>query len=214
MFKNNLKNYNSKIAKEIKRKFNCKPVSINLIFEDDELRGEIHPLPKICIAIIKAQNSDFILPVSSLTCPVARYVLGSEEKNKVIKILYEKRLVASKKAAKKLVSKISCFKGNLFGIRLSPLEKAKANPDVVVFVTTPKTAMLIAQTLAYNGNIVNAEFNGITASCSEIIAIPVKYGKPNFSLGCRGSRNVLNDDEVLFAIPGNLIHILTDVEVV
>ncbi|RLI78261.1 hypothetical protein DRP05_07785 [Archaeoglobales archaeon] len=208
------KNNNSKIAKKIKRKFNCKPVSINLVFEGDELRGEIHPLPKICIAIIKAQNSDFILPVSSLACPVARYVLGGEERNKVIKILYEKKLVASEKAAKKLVSKISCFKGNLFGIRLSPLEKAKANPDVVVFVTTPKNAMLIAQTLAYNGNIVNAEFNGITASCSEIIAIPVKYKKPNLSLGCRGSRNVLNDDEVLFAIPAHLIHVLADVEVV
>jgi len=195
----------SKTADLIEKKFNSKPVAIRLVFEGKDVRGEIHPLPRICTAIDRAKSHSFILPFSSLKCPVAKFVLRGEGKEEIADKLFKEGLVSSEKAAKKLVSSIRHFKGNVIGLQLSPLEKARFEPDVVVFALKPIDAMRIASALAFGGTLIHAEFNGITAACSEIIAIPVKEKRPNLSLGCRGSRRFFKEDEILLSIPYSMI---------
>ena len=194
----------SKAANLMEKKFSSKPIAIRLVFEGEDVRGEIHPLPRICTAIEKARNS-FVLPCSSLSCPVAKFVLRGDGKEEIADKLFKEGLVSSEKAAKKLVSSIRHFKENVIGLRLSPLEKARFEPDVVVFALKPADAMRIAHALAFEGTPIHAEFNGITAACSEIIAIPIKEVRPNLSLGCRGSRKFFKEDEILLSIPYSMI---------
>ena len=202
---NNLK----KVAKVIEKKFASNPIAIRLVFEGEDLRGEIHPMSRICAAIDRAKNDSFILSCSSLTCPIAKFVLTGEGKEEATERLFKEKLVSSEKAAKDLVNSIPHFKGNIIGLQLSPLKKAKFKPDVLVFILNPRDAMKLAQTLAYNGKLIRAEFSGITAACGEIIAMPIKEKRPNLSLGCKGSRKFLKDSELLFSVPYTLIsHLL------
>ena len=210
IFKSSFRTNNSKkVAKVIKKRLATNPVAIRLVFEGEDLRGEMHLMPKICAAIDRAKNDSFILPHSSLTCPIAKFVLRGEGKEEAAKKIFKEKLVSSEKAAKNLINSIPHFKGNIIGLQLSPVEKAKFKPDVLVFILNPRDAMKLAQTLAYNGKPIRAEFSGITAACGEIIAIPIKENKPNLSLGCKGSRRLLRDSELLFSVPYTLIsHLL------
>ncbi|WP_456329481.1 DUF169 domain-containing protein [Archaeoglobus sp.] len=205
---NNLK----KVAKAIDEKLAASPVAIRLVFEGEDLRGEIHPISRICAAIDRAKNDSFILLHSSLTCPIAKFVLRGEGKEEATEKLFKEKLVSSEKAAKNLINSIPHFKGNIIGLQLSPVEKAKFKPDVLVFILNPRDAMRLAQTLAYNGRPIRAEFSGITAACGEIIAMPIKEKRPNLSLGCKGSRRFLKDSELLFSVPYTLISRLLEGE--
>ncbi len=205
---NNLK----KVAKIIHEKLAASPVAIRLVFEGEDLRGEIHPISRICAAIDRATNDSFILPHSSLTCPIAKFVLRGEGKEEAAEKLFKEKLVSSEKAAKNLINSIPHFKGNIIGLQLSPVEKAKFKPDVLVFILNPRDAMRLAQTLAYNGRPIRAEFSSITAACGEIIAMPIKEKRPNLSLGCKGSRRFLKDSELLFSVPYTLISRLLEGE--
>ena len=76
IFKSSFRTNNSKkVAKVIKKRLAANPVAIRLVFEGEDLRGEIHPMSRICAAIDRAKNDSFILLHSSLTCPIAKFVL-------------------------------------------------------------------------------------------------------------------------------------------
>ncbi len=197
------RNNYSKIEKALRKMFNCIPIAVRLVFEGEDVRGEVRTYPKICNAIAKAENG-FILPLASLTCPVAKFMLRGEGKEDAVRKLVEEG-VMSEVDAKNLISHIPHFKGNIFGLQIAPLGRSKFDPDVVIFVLTPKDAMRLAQSLS-KGTFIRADFNGITASCAEIIAIPIKERRPNLSLGCRGSRRYLDDDKLFFAIPASMIY--------
>ncbi len=191
------KNNYSKIEKALRKKFDCVPIAVRIVFEGEDVRGEVRTFPKICNAIAKAESS-FILPSASLSCPVAKFMLRGEGKDEVVRKLVEEG-VTSETEAKNLVSHIPHFKGNIFGLQIAPLSKSKFEPDVVIFILTPKDAMKLAQSLS-KGSFIR------TASCSEIIAIPIKERRPNISLGCRGSRRFIDDDKLFFSIPASMLY--------
>ncbi len=197
------RNNYSKIEKALRKKFDCVPIAVRLVFEGEDVRGEVRTFPKICNAIAKAESS-FILPLASLSCPVAKFMLRGEGKDEIVRKLVEEG-VTSETEAKNLVSHIPHFKGNIFGLQIAPLSKSKFEPDVVIFILTPKDAMKLAQSLS-KGSFIRADFNGVTASCSEIIAIPIKERRPNISLGCRGSRRFIDDDKLFFSIPASMLY--------
>ncbi|WNY27153.1 hypothetical protein MsAm2_09440 [Methanolapillus ohkumae] len=86
----------------------------------------------------------------------------------------------------------------------APLESTKFIPDVVIFICTPKQAMLLTQGYEFeDGGRIEAAFSGKQSVCSDAVAHVMKTAKPNMTIGCSGSRayTKITDDELLFSIP-------------
>jgi uncharacterized protein (DUF169 family) len=62
------------------------------------------------------------------------------------------------------------------------------------------------------GGRVRAGFSGIQSVCSDAVAMPFLTGRPNFSLGCDGSRKFsgIADDEMVMGFPAELLPEITD----
>jgi uncharacterized protein (DUF169 family) len=66
----------------------------------------------------------------------------------------------------------------------------------------------LAQTALYrSGGRITAEFSGIQSVCSDGTAQTYLTGKPNFSLGCDGSRRFsgIKEEEMVMDFPGEMI---------
>ena len=173
-------------------------VAFRIVFEGDEL-GSVLEMPRICHAVAMARGRSFTLPVDSLECPVARYVLRGETADREEA---ERRLSRefTLEVAERIVGSMPHLGGNIVGLRLSPLEKAKFEPDGVVYIVNPKRAMEIARSISAVGFVVSRT-NGVAGACGEFIAAPVREKAAILSLGCGGSRRVLRDDELFLSVP-------------
>ena len=86
----------------------------------------------------------------------------------------------------------------------APLEKAEFAPSVVLIFAKPKAMLKLAQTVLFRlGGRIYPQFSGIQSVCSDATAYPLLSGKPNFSLGCDGSRKFsgIADEEMVAGFP-------------
>jgi uncharacterized protein (DUF169 family) len=92
----------------------------------------------------------------------------------------------------------------------APLEKATFSPHIVLIVAPPRVMLKLAQASLFKfGGRIHSEFSGIQSICSDTTAQTYLTGKPNFSLGCDGSRKFsgIEDDEMVMGFP---IEMLSD----
>ena len=70
---------------------------------------------------------------------------------------------------------------------------------------------LAQSTLFRLGGRINAEFSGIQSVCSDATAQTYLTGRPNFSLGCDGSRKFsgIADDEMVMGLPAEMLTEIT-----
>ena len=90
----------------------------------------------------------------------------------------------------------------------APLEKANFEPSVVLIFAKPMAMLKLAQSTLYNaGGRIYPEFSGIQSICSDATAYVLLNGKPNFSLGCDGSRKFsgIRDEEMVAGFPIEVI---------
>jgi uncharacterized protein (DUF169 family) len=90
----------------------------------------------------------------------------------------------------------------------APLEKATFAPSVVIIFAKPNAMLKLAQTLLYQlGGRIYPQFSGIQSVCSDTTAYVLLNGKPNFSLGCDGSRKFsgIADEEMVVGFPAEMI---------
>ena len=108
-------------------------------------------------------------------------------------------------AAKKTVDQITFLEPHSNSIVLyAPLEKATFDPDVVIFICSPKQAMLLTQGYEYvNGGRIEAAFSGKQSVCSDAVAHVILNDRPNLTIGCSGSRayTKIADGELLYSLP-------------
>ena len=108
-------------------------------------------------------------------------------------------------SAKKTVDRIPFLEPHSNTIVLyAPLEKATFDPDVVIFICTPKQAMLLTQGYEFvDGGRIEAAFSGKQSVCSDAVAQVILSGRPNVTIGCSGSRayTKIMDGELLYSIP-------------
>jgi Uncharacterized protein conserved in archaea len=108
-------------------------------------------------------------------------------------------------AAKKTVDQIPFLEPHSNAVVLyAPLEKATFEPDVVIFICTPKQAMLLTQGYEFvDGGRIEAAFSGKQSVCSDAVAQVLLSGRPNVTIGCSGSRayTKIMDGELLYSIP-------------
>lgn len=90
----------------------------------------------------------------------------------------------------------------------APLEKAEFSPSVVLIFAKPKAMLKLAQTVLYRlGGRIYPQFSGIQSVCSDATAYVLLNGRPNFSLGCDGSRKFsgIADEEMVVGFPVEMI---------
>ena len=102
--------------------------------------------------------------------------------------------------------------GETYATLYAPLEKAPFVPHIVLIVTTPRNMLKLAQSTLFNlGGRIHAEFSGIQSVCSDATAQTYLTGRPNFSLGCDGSRRYsgIADDEMVMGFPAEMLPEIT-----
>ena len=103
--------------------------------------------------------------------------------------------------------------GATYATMYAPLEKTPFTPQVIVVITNPWAMLKLAQSSLFRlGGRIHAEFSGIQSVCSDAVALPYLIGKPNFSLGCDGSRRFsgIAEDEMVMGFPAEMLPEITD----
>lgn len=86
----------------------------------------------------------------------------------------------------------------------SPLESARFEPDVVVFILTPKQALRITQALLHlKGGRISSDYSGLQSLCADAVVAVKERGISNMTLGCNGSRKFagIASGEVILGVP-------------
>jgi uncharacterized protein (DUF169 family) len=104
-------------------------------------------------------------------------------------------------------------KGETYATMYAPLEKTPFTPQVIIIVTNPWAMLKLAQSSLFRlGGRAHAAFSGIQSVCSDAVAQPYLTGKPNFSLGCDGSRTFsgIAEDEMVMGFPAEMLPEIVD----
>ncbi|MGD0171739.1 MAG: DUF169 domain-containing protein [Halobacteriota archaeon] len=103
--------------------------------------------------------------------------------------------------------------GETYATMYAPLEKTPFAPQVILIVANPWAMLKLAQSSLFQlGGRSHAEFSGIQSVCSDAVAQTHLTGKPNFSLGCDGSRTFsgIVEDEMVMGFPAEMLPGIVD----
>jgi uncharacterized protein (DUF169 family) len=98
--------------------------------------------------------------------------------------------------------------GGTYATVYAPLEKTPFTPHVVIIMASPWAMLKLAQSSLFRlGGRVTGSCAGIQSVCSDAGAMPYLTGRPNFSLGCDGSRKFsgIADNEMVIGFPGEML---------
>ena len=98
--------------------------------------------------------------------------------------------------------------GFTHAILYAPLEKTPFIPHVILMVAPPRVMLKLAQATLYRlGGRIKSEFSGIQSVCADVTAQTYLSGRPNYSLGCDGSRKYsgIQDDEMVAGFPAEML---------
>jgi uncharacterized protein (DUF169 family) len=108
-------------------------------------------------------------------------------------------------ACKRTIDKVPHLgSGDTYATLYAPLEKTSFTPHVA----TPRNMLKLAQSSLFRlGGRIHAEFSGIQSVCFDTTAQTYLTGRPNFSLGCDGSRKFsgIADDELVMGFPVEML---------
>jgi uncharacterized protein (DUF169 family) len=93
---------------------------------------------------------------------------------------------------------------------LTPLAKTPGPPDTILLYGNPAQIMRLVQAYSYlAGERVAGHFGG-KVECDEYLIAPYKTGKPRVAIPGMGDRifSMTQDDEMVFALPGNALETL------
>ena len=94
----------------------------------------------------------------------------------------------------------------------APLENAPFVPQIVFIIANPRVMLKLAQANLFTlGGRNHAEFAGIQSVCADTAAQTFLNGRPNFSLGCDGSRRYsgIADGEMVMGLPAEMLPEIT-----
>jgi len=92
-------------------------------------------------------------------------------------------------------------------IVLAPLQKGLFDPDTIVLYGNPAQVMRLVQALAFQTSRRIAGNFGGKVECTEYLLAPYKTQAPRIAIPGMGDRifSMTQDDEMAFALPGNLL---------
>jgi uncharacterized protein (DUF169 family) len=193
------------------------PVAIKFATSKEEIPAGIEELDKTirhCSMVNLARNEGkiFYATAGKHECNGGAWSLGLREITPTLKngeFYFKLGKFDSAAACKRTIDKVSHLNpGDTYATVYAPLEKTMFTPQVVLIVTNPRNMLKLAQSTLFRlGGRIYAEFSGIQSVCSDATAQTYLTGRPNFSLGCDGSRRFsgIADDEMVMGIPAEML---------
>lgn len=189
------------------------PVAIKFYDDENEIPDDIKLIDeklRHCEMVKKASYGDkFYSTLEEQTCQGGAGALGLRDMPPKVasgETYYNLGRFKSLEIAKDTVDKLSIVPVTHKGIIYCPLKEANFEPDVVIIISEPVTAMKIAQSLVYNdGDKVRPNFAGIQSLCGDAVANPIITENVNITMGCDGSRKSadVKDNELAIGISKN-----------
>jgi uncharacterized protein (DUF169 family) len=193
------------------------PVAVGFATTADEIppgMPEIDKAIKHCMMVSLARNEGriFYSTTEKHECMGGAYALGFKELTPTLKSgqfyfkLGKFESVTSSKRTMESVPHLPT--GETYATMYAPLEKTPFVPQVILIISNPWSMLKLAQSSLFRmGGRIHASFSGIQSVCSDSVAQTVLTGKPNFSLGCDGSRKFsgIADDEMVMGFPAEML---------
>jgi uncharacterized protein (DUF169 family) len=193
------------------------PVAIQLAHSASEIPEGMQKMDKTvrhCQMVNLARNEGriFYATVENHECMGGAWALGLREISDSLKtgqFYFKLGKFESWAACKRTIDRIPHVESRAtYATLYAPLGLTPFAPHVVLMVASPRAMLKLAQTSLYRtGGRITAEFSGIQSVCSDATAQTYLTGRPNFSLGCDGSRRFsgIADGEMVMGLPGELL---------
>lgn len=169
------------------------------------------------VNLARKEGKIFYATASKHECNGGAWALGLREITPTLKsgdFYYKLGKFNTAAACKRTIDQIPHLgSGEVYATVYAPLEKTPFIPDVVIIIARPWAMLKLAQSSLFRlGGRIFGQCAGIQSVCSDTAALPYLSGKPNFSLGCDGSRKFsgIGDDEMVIGIPGEMIPEFTE----
>ena len=198
------------------------PVAVGFATTKDDIPAGMPELDKTikhCMMVGLARNEGriFYATADKHECNGGSYALGLRDLSPTLKTgkfyfkLGKFESVTSSKRTMESVPHLPT--GETYATMYAPLEKTPFTPQVILIITNPWAMLKLAQSSLFRlGGRAHAEFSGIQSVCSDSVAQTYLTGKPNFSLGCDGSRRFsgISDDEMVMGFPAEMLPEIVD----
>jgi uncharacterized protein (DUF169 family) len=203
-------------------KLNGSPVALKFAINKEEIPAgipEIEKTARHCMMVNLARREGRVFYATSQKheCNGGAWALGLREITPTLKtgeFYFKLGKFSSAPACKRTMDSIPHLgTGDTYATLYSPLEKVPFTPHVIFIVANPWSMLKLGQASLYRiGGRIHAEFSGIQSVCSDASAQTYLTGRPNFSLGCDGSRKFsgIADDEMVMGIPAELLPEITE----
>ncbi len=187
------------------------PVAVKIVTSADDIPTGIPELEETvrhCKMISLARDGGiFYATDAKHQCGGGAWALGLREKGATLKTgqhYFKLGKYQSMNASRRTMESVPHLPQETYATLYAPLEKAAFEPSVVLIFAKPLAMLKLAQTCLYRlGGRIYPEFSGIQSVCSDATARVLLSGKPNFSLGCDGSRKFsgIADEEMVAGFP-------------
>jgi uncharacterized protein (DUF169 family) len=198
------------------------PVALGFATTKDEIppgMPEIDKRIKHCMMVSLARNEGRIFYSTSdkHECNGGAFALGFRELTPTLKkgnFYFKLGKFASVASSRMTMASVPHLPtGETYATMYAPLEKTPFTPQIIVVITNPWAMLKLAQSSLFRlGGRAHAEFSGIQSVCSDAVAQTYLTGKPNFSLGCDGSRKFsgIAEDEMVMGFPAEMLPEIVD----
>jgi uncharacterized protein (DUF169 family) len=164
------------------------------------------------VSLVRNEGRTFYSTADKHECNGGSFALGLKELTpslKAGKFYFKLGKFASVTSSRRTMDSVPHLPtGETYATMYAPLEKTPFTPQVIVIITNPWAMLKLAQSSLFRlGGRARAEFSGIQSVCSDAVAQPYLTGKPNFSLGCDGSRTFsgIAEDEMVMGFPAEML---------
>jgi len=193
------------------------PVAIKFAASKEEIPAGMQELDKTIrhcsmVNLARSEGKIFYATSGKHECNGGAWSLGLREITPTLKsgeFYFKLGKFDSAAACKRTIDKVPHLgSGDTYATLYAPLEKTPFTPHVVIIVTTPRNMLKLVQSSLFRlGGRIYAEFSGIQSVCSDATAQTYLTGRPNFSLGCDGSRKFsgIADDELVMGMPAEIL---------
>lgn len=210
------------IAEKLKSVLNLKgsPVAIKLAKSAEEIPAgvpEIEEAVRHCRMIALAREGKIFYALDAKhQCGGGAWALGLRPIGETLKTgqhYFKLGKYSTLNSSRRTMAGIPHMPQETYATLYAPLESAPFVPDVVVFFAQPAAVLKLAQSTLFNlGGRIYPEFSGIQSLCSDVTSYVLLTGKPNFSLGCDGSRKFsgIGADEMVAGFPAEMMEELAE----
>ena len=196
---------------------NGSPVAFRFAATRDDIPAGMEELDKtirhcMMVTLARKEQKCFYATAGKHECNGGAWSLGLKELTPTLKtgeFYFKLGKFASAAACRRTIDKVSHLNTlETYATLYAPLEKTPFTPQVVIIVANPRGMLKLAQSsLFLTGGRIYSEFSGIQSLCSDATAQTYLSGRPNFSLGCDGSRKFsgIEDGEMVMGLPAELL---------